>query len=147
MRFKLFRYQSAVAVAVTICALSASAEAPTGAICAVQQAVACGAFEACERALPAAVNLPPLMRFDVGAGIIESRHENGAIRTSKIASSSTEGEALVLQGLDGGHPWAIRVNTKNGGFTLTVLREGEGFLGFGECSANLLDALGAGDAR
>ena len=102
MKFKLFGYQGAVAVAVTICALSASAEAPTAAICAVQQAVACGAFETCERALPAAVNLPALMRVDVDAGVIESRNENGDIRTSKIASSSTEGEALLLQGVDGG---------------------------------------------
>ena len=147
MKFKLFGYQGAVTVAVTICALSASAEAPTAAICAVQQAVACGAFETCERALPAAVNLPALIRVDVDAGVIESRNENGDIRTSKIASSSTEGEALLLQGVDGGHPWAIRVNTSNGGFTLMILREGEGFLGFGECSAKLLDPLGAGDTR
>ncbi len=139
MKFKLLGYPSAVAVAVTICALSASAEAPKQALCAVQQAVACGAFEACERALPAAVNLPALMRFDVDAGTIESRHENGTIRTSKITSSSTEGEALLLQGVDGGHPWAMRVNTKNGGFTLTVLREDEGFLGFGVCSAKILE--------
>jgi hypothetical protein len=138
MKFKLVGYQSAVAVAVTICALSASAATPNEAICTVQQAVACGSFEACERALPAAVNLPALMRFDVDARTIESRRENGDVRTSKIASSSTDDEALVLQGVDGGHPWAMRVNTKNGGFTLTVLREDEGFIGFGVCSANIL---------
>ena len=139
MKYRLLGYQTAVAAAVTFCALSASAETPKQAICAVQQAVACGSFEACERALPAGVNLPALMRFDVGAGIIESRHENGDIRTSKVTSSSTEGEALVLQGVDHGHPWAMRVNTKSGEFTLTVLREGEGILGFGVCSAKILE--------
>ena len=147
MKFKRLGYPGAVALAVTLCALSASAEGPEGAICAVQQAVACGAFESCERALPAAVNLPALMRFDVGAGLIESRHESGAIRTSKISSSSTEGDALVLHGVDGGHPWAMRVNTKDGEFTLSVLREGEGFLGFGVCSAKMLDTVEAGGTQ
>jgi hypothetical protein len=138
MKCKLLGFHSLAAVAVTICALSASAAEPKEAICAVQQAVACGPGEACELALPAAVNLPALMRFDVDAGIIESRRENGDVRTSKIASSSAEKEALVLQGIDGGHPWAMRVNTKNGGFTLTVLREGEAIVGFGVCSAKIL---------
>jgi hypothetical protein len=120
-----------------ICAPSASAAAPKESICAVQQAVACGAFEACERALPGAVNLPGLMRIDLNAGIIESRHENGEVRTSKIASSA-EGQALVLQGVDAGHPWSTRVDTKNGQFTLSVLRDDEGFIAYGVCSAKIL---------
>jgi hypothetical protein len=138
MKCKLLGYHGPLAVAVAIFALSASAAAPKESICALQQAVACGSFEECERALPAAMNLPALMRLDVEAGIIESRSENGDVRTSKIASSSTEKEALILQGNDGGHPWAIRVNTKNGRFTLTVLREDEAFTGFGVCSAKIL---------
>jgi hypothetical protein len=139
MKWKLVGYASAVAVAAMIGSVSASAETPNDAVCAVQQAVVCGAFEACERALPAGVNLPALMRFNVDTGIIESRHENGEIRKSKISSSSTEGKALLLHGVDAGHPWAIRVNTENGAFTLTVLREDEGFLGFGVCSAKILE--------
>ena len=139
MNFKLLCCQSAVVAATALSAVPAAAEAPNKALCTVQQAVACGAFEACERMLPGAVNLPALMLFDVDAGTIESRHEDGAIRTSKIASSSSDGEALSLQGTDEGHPWAIRVNTENGSFTLTVLREGEGFLGFGVCSSRILE--------
>jgi len=138
MKCKLLGYQGSVAVAVTICAMSASAAAPKEAVCALQQAVACGSFEECERALPAAFNLPALMRFDVEAGTIESRSENGDVRTSKIASSSAEKGSLVLQGIDGGHPWAMRVDAVNGRFTLTVLREEESFSGFGVCSAKIL---------
>ncbi len=138
MKRQFLGYASAAAVAVAIGALPASADVPKQAICAVQQAVACGAFETCERALPAGVNLPALMRFDLDAGTIESRHENGAIRTSKIASSSTEKGALLLQGVDASHPWAMRVNTTSGAFTLTVLHETEGFLGFGVCSGKIL---------
>jgi hypothetical protein len=141
MERKLRGCRVALAVAVMMGALSASAEPlATKAVCAVQQALACGSVEICERALPAAVNLPVLMLFDTGAGLIESRHQSGDVRASKIASSSVEGEALILQGVDGGHPWAIRVNTKTGAFTLTVLHEDEGFLGFGVCSAKILKA-------
>jgi hypothetical protein len=129
----------AASLAAAILALPASAETPNDGICVMQQAVACGAFEACERALPAAVNLPALMRFDVAKGWIESRSQSGAIRTSKIASSSVEGGALLLQGVDGAHPWALRVNTTNGEFTLSILRELEGYLGFGVCSAKILE--------
>ena len=132
--------QSAAVVAAATLALSASAETPNEGICVTQQAVACGAFEACERALPAGMNLPALMRFDVAKGLIESRHQTGEIRTSKIASSSVEAGALLLQGLDEHHPWAMRVNTTNGEFTLSILREREGYLGFGVCSTKILEA-------
>lgn len=139
MTLRIFGRQIVAAATAMISAMSVSVAAPKEAVCAMQQAVACGSFEACERALPAAMNLPALMRFNVDKGMIESRLENGDVRTSKIASSSTDKDTLVLQGVDGGHPWAVRVNTQNGRFTLTVLREGEGFLGFGVCSAKILN--------
>jgi hypothetical protein len=129
----------AVVMGVSMFSLSAKAEAPNEGICAVQQAVACGAFEACERALPAAVNLPALVRFNVKTATIESKRETGGIRTSKIGSSSTEGDSLVLQGVDEGRPWALRVSTKTGQFTLSVLGDDEGYIGFGVCSAKILE--------
>ena len=70
MNFKLLCCQSAVVAATALSAVPAAAEAPNKALCTVQQAVACGAFEACERMLPGAVNLPALMLFDVDAGTI-----------------------------------------------------------------------------
>jgi hypothetical protein len=127
-----------VAVAIIGWGLSASAQTPDKALCAVQQAVSCGAYDACERSLPAAVNLPALMRIDVEAAVVESRQENGTIRSSKIATTSIEGDARVLYGVDGGHPWTMRINLENGAFTLTVLREEQGFIGFGVCSAKIL---------
>ena len=139
MKYKPLAWQTAVAVGVTICALSASAVTPKDAVCALQQAIACGPYESCERALPEAVNLPALMRFDLDAGTIESRFEGGAVRASKIASSSSEGDVLILQGVDAGHPWAIRVDTGDGRFTLNVLRDDEAFVGFGVCSARILE--------
>ncbi|MDJ0847297.1 MAG: hypothetical protein QNK04_02845 [Myxococcota bacterium] len=135
MRGKLLGITGAVALWAPI----ASAAMPKQAVCAMQQAVVCGSVEVCERVLPGAVNLPALMRFDVTAGVIESRRESGEVRKSKIGSSSEEADALVLNGIDDGHPWAMRVDVESGNFTLTVLRDDEGFLGFGVCSAKILD--------
>ena len=92
-----------------------------------------------ERALPAAVNLPALLRIDTGEKVILSRLDDGTVRTSKIASSSSVGAALVMQGNDDGRPWAMRVNTEKGNFTLGVLREDETFTAFGVCSATILE--------
>ena len=138
MNFRSLAVRNGVAIAATAFALSASAQPPSKAICAVQQAVVCASVNACERSLPAGANLPALLRFDIDAGTIESRRDDGEFRTSKIASSSTHEDALVLQGSDDGHPWAMRINTKSGLFTLSILREDEGFVGFGVCSAKIL---------
>lgn len=129
---------AAMTIAASLWALPASAQAPDAAICSLQQAIACTPLEPCERALPAAVNLPALLRFDVSDGVIESRREDGAVRTSKIDSSSDHSDALVLQGNDDGHPWAMRIDRKDGSFTLNVLRGDEAFVGFGVCSAKML---------
>ena len=136
-RFSIFTV--ACMLAAFLCATSALAEEPSEAICALQQAAACGEVEVCERALPAAVNLPALMKFDVKDGVVESRFDNGELRSSKISSSSRAEGALILQGIDGSHPWAMRVDATTGEFTLSVLREGEAFVGFGVCSSKILN--------
>jgi hypothetical protein len=138
MAFRFLALQTAVTITAAFCALSASAETPHEAVCTLQQTVVCDATVPCERTLPAAVNLPALLRFDTKAGIIESKLDSGAVRTSKIAHSSTHKARLVLEGNDDGHPWAMQIDTKSGRFTLTVLRDGDGFLGFGVCSADIL---------
>jgi hypothetical protein len=139
MSSKIQACRGTATVAVALGALTATAATPDEAVCALQQAVACASVTPCERMLPAAVNLPVLLRFELGAGVIESRTQSGETRTSKIAKSATHEDALVLQGEDNGHPWAMRISTENGQFTLTVLRPDEGFVGFGVCSSKILD--------
>ena len=116
-----------------------AAPAPERAVCAVEQAIACPPFETCERSLPAAVNLPSLLKIDRPAGLIYSRREAGEERTSKIGSE-TDGEGFhVLQGVDEGAPWSLLIDLSTGRFTLTSARAEAGYVAFGLCSSRILE--------
>jgi hypothetical protein len=113
--------------------------APERAICAVEQAIACPPFEPCERNLPGAVNLPTLMKIDRPAGVIISRREAGDARSSKIESESGDENSHVLQGVDDGNPWSVRIDLTTGRFTLTSAQPDTGYVAFGLCSAGILE--------
>ena len=135
------RYLSvAVALLALLClgGTSVQSAAPQKAICAVEQAIACHPFEACERSLPGAVNLPVLMKLDRSAGVILSRRESGEERSSKIGAESGDDKTHVLQGVDDGNPWNMRIELKTGHFTMTSALSGIGFVAFGLCSSKLL---------
>ncbi len=117
-----------------------SAQVPERAICGVEQAVACPAHEECERTLPAAVNLPALIKIDRSAGVIFSKRESGETRTSKIASE-LEGDGLhILQGSEDGSPWSMRIDLETGRFSLVSAQDNLGFVAFGYCSSTLMTA-------
>jgi hypothetical protein len=112
--------------------------APEIAICAVEQAIACPPFAPCERNLPGAVNLPALLKIDRPAGVILSRREAGDERSSKIESESGDENSHVLQGVDDGNPWSIRIDLNTGRFSLSSAQPDTGYIAFGLCSANIL---------
>ena len=118
--------------------LSAQAEAPEAAICAVQQVITCPQFEACERALPSSVNMPVLMKIDRLTGVIVSRRESGEERTSKIGTESGDDAVHILQGTEEGRTWSMRVKLETGAFTLTSADADVGYVAFGSCSSTLL---------
>lgn len=128
----------AIAVPLGFAAASASA-APEKAVCAVEQAIACPPFQACERNLPAAVNLPSLLKIDRSAGIVFSRRESGEERQSKIGSEAGDDTSHVLQGIDRGNPWSMRIDLESGRFVLTSAQPESGYVAFGLCSAKILD--------
>ncbi len=126
--------------ALGLSAASVRADVPETAICGVEQAVACPAYDQCERTLPGAVNLPSLMKIDRAEGVIVSRREGGETRTSKIASE-TEGDGVhILQGAEDGRPWSIRIDLKTGRFSLVSAQDDLGFVAFGDCSSELMTA-------
>ena len=127
------------AMALVLCSgISVQAAAPDAAICAIQQVVTCPQFEQCERALPAAVNLPVLMKIDRLSGVIVSRRESGEERKSKIVSESGDDSVHILQGAENGRPWSLRVDLGTGAFTLSSSDADVGYVAFGLCSSNLL---------
>lgn len=117
----------------------AGAAAPDKAVCAVEQAVACPAYEPCERTLPSAVNLPALMKIDRSKGVIFSKRENGETRSSDIGSETEADGVHVLQGFEDGHPWSMRIDLEAGRFTLVSAHDDLGFAAFGFCSSEMLD--------
>ncbi|CTQ55339.1 hypothetical protein LP7551_03880 [Roseibium album] len=121
-------------------AMGARADVPETAICGVEQAVACPAYEACERTLPSAVNLPALMKIDRAAGVILSKRESGETRTSKIASEMEGDGVHILHGAEDGRPWSIRIDLETGRFTLASAHDDLGFVAFGICSSGLMSA-------
>ena len=135
---KVERVAAAVVASTTI-AFTARAETPEQAVCAVQQAVVCSPYEPCERTLPGALNLPALMMVNHAKGVIETKRESGEIRESKIASSSTHPNAVVLQGNDKGAPWGLRIDTEQGRFVFSGIKEDQTFAGFGVCSYKILN--------
>lgn len=113
--------------------------APEKAVCAVEQAIACPPYEPCDRNLPAAVNLPSLLKIDRPAGVLISRREAGEERVSQIGSESGDDATHVLQGVDQGAPWSMLIDLATGRFTLTSARGDAGYVAFGLCSSRILD--------
>lgn len=131
---------SVAAAILNLSSLSVGAAAAEKVICGVEQAVACPAYEQCERTLPSAVNLPALMMIDRVAGVILSKRESGETRTSKIASE-IEGDGVhILQGSEDGRPWSMRIDLETGRFSLASAHDDLGFVAFGVCSSGLMNA-------
>lgn len=125
-------------IAASALAGGAHAAAPNAAICAVEQVAACPAYGECARTLPGAVNLPVLLKIDRAAGEVISRLDDGTNRTSAIGSEVEAEDNLILQGVDAGHPWGLRVELSDGRFVLVSAQAETGFTAFGRCSASLL---------
>jgi len=116
------------------------ADVPETAICGVEQAVACPAFDTCERTLPSSVNLPALMKIDRSAGEVVSKRESGEIRRSKIGSEAEADGIFMLHGAEDGRPWSMRIDLESGRFTLVSAQDDLGFVAFGNCSSELMSA-------
>ena len=132
------RYALALTASVASGVATAYAQDLEPAICAVEQVIACVPFEACERTLPGAVNLPVLMRIEPGEKIIVSRREDGSERRSEAHTVSSAEDRITIQGIDGGEPWGMWVDRVTGRFTLATAGPGEAFSAFGVCTARLL---------
>ncbi len=130
--------QTVMAIGLALGAQIANA-APEKAICAVEQAIACPPYEECQRALPAAVNLPSLMKLDRPSGTVMTNKEGGEERVSKIIGEAVDEDALMLQGIDGQHAWNMRIELATGHFVLTSAAPDAGYVAFGLCSSKILD--------
>jgi hypothetical protein len=80
------------------------------------------------------MNLPLLMKVDMGSSEIVSMRAAGEERSSKIATIAETEEALLLHGADSDRPWVLQIDKSNGRFTGTIAGDSVAFMLFGECS-------------
>lgn len=123
------------AVAIAVSASTAAFAQPSDAICAVEQIIACEAFQPCERGLPGGVNLPALIKIDHTNGVVLSRTALAGDRTSSIGTTEELDDGYVISGIDDGNGWSFRVSEETGRFTLASAHEGVAFSGFGVCAS------------
>lgn len=109
------------------------------AVCAIEQAVVCGALQPCERSLPGGVNLPVLLKIDHAKKTVVSRSDDGSTRNSPFQTVVDVEGGYAIQGTDGDMPWTARVNTTTGRLMIMSLHPDDGYLLFGMCSASILD--------
>lgn len=105
-----------------------------GAICAVEQIIACEPFVPCERGLPSAVNMPALIQIDLANKAVTSRTTKGGDRISEISMVEEVDSGYLITGVDEGNGWSMRVSSESGRFTLASAHDGVAFTGFGVCA-------------
>jgi hypothetical protein len=84
------------------------------------------------------VNLPVLMRVQPGDKTVISRLDDGTERRSDAHTVVATADAVTVQGVDDGEPWALWIDRTTGRFTLTAAGPEEAFSAFGICSTELL---------
>ena len=104
------------------------------AFCAVEQAIACAPYTACERNLPGAFNIPALIKLDASNSRMTSIGQDGTELVSEISSIFETVTEVVLSGADAGQPWAASISKETGRLSATVIHDEDTFILFGECS-------------
>ncbi|MGD9294827.1 MAG: hypothetical protein PVI41_08090 [Roseobacter sp.] len=125
-------------ISAVACALvmgTAAHAQPADAICAVEQIIACEAFQPCERSLPGGVNMPALIKLDHTNGVVVSRTMAEGDRTSAIAMTEELDIGYVISGVDEGNGWSFRLAEENGRFTFATAHDGVAYVGFGVCAS------------
>lgn len=105
-----------------------------GGICAVEQIIACEAFDACQRGLPSSAQLPTLIRIDLANETVVSLSAGGGDRSSAISLFEEVEDGYLITGVDDGNGWHMRISGETGRFTLVSAHESVGFIGFGVCT-------------
>ncbi|TVQ52414.1 MAG: hypothetical protein EA355_15095 [Rhodobacteraceae bacterium] len=125
------------AVLLPLAFVAAPAAADGPAVCAVEQAILCPRFEECARGLPAAINLPALIRLDPVGKVLEARLDDGTVRVTPVSDVIEAVGSTLMQGVDEGLPWSMSVAMDTGAFTLVVADGEAGYVAFGVCSRAL----------
>jgi hypothetical protein len=101
--------------------------------CSIESTMICSDPSVCVRGTAQTVNLPPVLKVDVGQRLISGAATG---RTIKIAWVNNEGGRLLLGGTELGGGWTMAVSQESGAMSSAVIVRSGGFLLFGNCTAN-----------
>ena len=103
-------------------------------ICAFSQASLCHDNQECIDGSADTVNLPLILKLDLGKKTIASTHLSGEHRSSTIMAVNTSKNNLVLQGVQEGSGWSMTIDKANGRMSVSSSLEDQGYIAFGVCT-------------
>jgi hypothetical protein len=102
-------------------------------VCASTEIRECDAAGECARRTAEQIDLPVLLRVDVGRKLLSSL--NAVERSAPIHAVQREDGRLVLHGGQGGRGWTAVIVEATGRLSATVIDDVAGFIIFGACAA------------
>ncbi len=121
----------AVAVFVASAALPYDGSKPMP--CSIETTMICSDPNVCVRGSAQTVNLPQVLKVDVGQRLISGAATGRTIRTARV---NNEGGRLLIGGTELGGGWTMAVTQESGAMSSAVIVRSGGFLLFGNCSAS-----------
>ena len=126
----------------TALVLSAAAQAVAAAaydgtrplLCVPISIVSCAPGADCERGTAESINLPQFLTIDVSASKITGIKPDGEPLETKIDSVREVEDDLALQGVQDHMVWSVTVAKASGSMAITVVGDGNGYVGFGACT-------------
>ena len=103
-------------------------------VCAFSQASLCHDNQECIDGSVDIVNLPLILKLDLGKKTIASTHLSGEQRASTIMAVNTSKNNLILQGVQEGSGWSMTIDKANGKMSVSSSLEDQGYVAFGVCT-------------
>lgn len=103
-------------------------------LCAVIDAIECGADGNCVMGSAESENLPQFVEISFKDKVIKATKGSEIKRVSKIKQVDHNAGSLIMQGSEDGRGWNIIINEKTGKLSATVAGDRVGFIVFGACT-------------
>ena len=104
-------------------------------LCAVIDAIECGADGNCVMGSAESENLPQFVEISFKDKVVKATKGSDIKRVSKIKQVDHNAGSLIMQGSEDGRGWNIVINEKTGKLSATVAGDRVGFIVFGACTA------------
>lgn len=104
-------------------------------VCSVQNVMACVEDRACVQGTANDFELPEFIILDSKKKILRAAYESGQKEVSSVKNLETNGQHLILQGVENSRGWDMAINTKTGRMSGAGVGDALSFLVFGACTS------------